>query len=109
MVWLNHNGSVQPFGSEVASNVSIGGHTYNIWYGTQSMASTNTQSKTATGYKPVLDDAERASRDEIVALQTKRMAWTLAHAYGNVAHYRQAFDARSEFSLLRGGLCLRRI
>jgi len=23
MVWLNHNGSVQPFGSEVASNVSI--------------------------------------------------------------------------------------
>ncbi|MFI5067320.1 MAG: glycosyl hydrolase family 5, partial [Streptosporangiales bacterium] len=36
MVWLNHNGSVQPFGSEVASNVSIGGHTYNIWYGTQS-------------------------------------------------------------------------
>ena len=35
MVWLNHNGSVQPFGSEVASNVSIGGHTYNIWYGTQ--------------------------------------------------------------------------
>ena len=36
MVWLNHNGSVQPFGSEVASNVSIGGHSYNIWDGTQS-------------------------------------------------------------------------
>lgn len=36
MVWLNHNGSVQPFGSEVASNVSIGGRTYNVWYGTQS-------------------------------------------------------------------------
>jgi cellulase/cellobiase CelA1 len=31
MVWLNHNGSVQPSGSVVASNVSIGGHTYNIW------------------------------------------------------------------------------
>jgi cellulose 1,4-beta-cellobiosidase len=37
MVWLNHNGSVQPFGSEVASNVTIGGHSYNIWYGTQSV------------------------------------------------------------------------
>jgi hypothetical protein len=36
MVWLNHNGPVQPFGSEVASNVSIGGHTYNIWEGNQS-------------------------------------------------------------------------
>jgi Glycosyl hydrolase family 12/Cellulose binding domain/Putative Ig domain len=35
MVWLNHNGPVQPFGSQVASNVSIGGHTYNVWFGTQ--------------------------------------------------------------------------
>src|SRR5580692_5019459 len=30
MVWLNHNGSVQPFGSQVDSGVSVGGHTYNI-------------------------------------------------------------------------------
>jgi len=36
MVWLNHNGGVQPFGSEVASNVSIGGNAYNVWYGAQS-------------------------------------------------------------------------
>jgi Glycosyl hydrolase family 12/Cellulose binding domain len=36
MVWLNHNGSVQPYGSEVASDVTLGGHTYNIWYGKQS-------------------------------------------------------------------------
>src|SRR5476649_2628118 len=56
------------------------------------MASTNTQSRTAAGYSPVLDDAERASRDEIMALQTRRMAWTLAHAYDNVAHYKAAFD-----------------
>src|SRR6201985_217099 len=48
----------------------------------------------ARGSGLVLDEAERASRDEIIALQTRRMAWTLAHAYDNVAHYRQAFDAR---------------
>src|SRR4051812_7460533 len=42
----------------------------------------------------VLDGAERASRDEIIALQPRRMAWTLAHAYENVAHYRTAFDAK---------------
>ena len=36
MVWLNHAGGVQPFGSQVATNVSIGGHTYNVWYGAQS-------------------------------------------------------------------------
>ncbi|MGE5292358.1 MAG: GH12 family glycosyl hydrolase domain-containing protein [Micromonosporaceae bacterium] len=35
MVWLNHNGPVQPFGSQVATNVSVGGHTYNVWFGTQ--------------------------------------------------------------------------
>jgi len=45
-------------------------------------------------YTPLLDDAERASRDEIVALQIKRLSWTLRHAYENVAHYKAAFDAR---------------
>jgi len=48
----------------------------------------------ARGSGAVLDEAERASRDEIIALQTKRMAWTLEHAYGNIAHYRKAFDAK---------------
>src|SRR6516164_5735886 len=44
-------------------------------------------------YVPELDDAERASRDEMMALQTKRLAWSLKHAYENVAHYRRAFEA----------------
>lgn len=40
-----------------------------------------------------LDRIETASRDEIAALQRERLAWSLRHAYANVAHYRQAFDA----------------
>ena len=36
---------------------------------------------------------ENASRDEISALQTKRLKWSLNHAYDNVARYRQKFDA----------------
>ncbi len=40
-----------------------------------------------------LDPIERASRDEIAALQLDRLRATLHHAYANVAHYRQAFDA----------------
>jgi len=40
-----------------------------------------------------LDPIESASRDEITALQTARMRWTLDHAYANVAHYRDKFDA----------------
>jgi phenylacetate-CoA ligase len=55
------------------------------------MATTKLQSR-GSGYNAELDDAERASRDEIMALQTRRLAWSLAHAYDNVAHYKRAFD-----------------
>jgi hypothetical protein len=46
MVWLNHQGSVQPFGSEVASNLSIGGHSYNVWEGANSFGDTVSYSMT---------------------------------------------------------------
>ncbi|WJR80608.1 phenylacetate--CoA ligase PaaK [Bradyrhizobium sp. NP1] len=48
---------------------------------------------TQGGYRAELDETERASRDQIMALQQKRLAWSLKHAYDNVAHYRKAFDA----------------
>jgi phenylacetate-CoA ligase len=41
-----------------------------------------------------LEPIERASRDELQALQLQRLQWTLKHAYDNVPHYRQAFDAK---------------
>ncbi|MEM5331803.1 phenylacetate--CoA ligase PaaK [Paraburkholderia sp. JHI2823] len=40
-----------------------------------------------------LEPIETASRDELSALQLKRLQWSVRHAYENVAHYRQAFDA----------------
>ena len=40
-----------------------------------------------------LDPIESASRDEVVALQTMRLADTLRRVYAAVPHYRQAFDA----------------
>ena len=40
-----------------------------------------------------LDPIEIASRDEISALQLERMKWSLKHAYDNVPHYKQSFDA----------------
>ncbi len=39
-----------------------------------------------------LDPIEIASRDEIAALQTKRLKWTLQHVYRNVPYYRKKFD-----------------
>jgi phenylacetate-CoA ligase len=41
-----------------------------------------------------LEPIERASRDELQALQLERLKWSLQHAYDNVAHYRAAFDAK---------------
>jgi phenylacetate-CoA ligase len=40
-----------------------------------------------------LDPIERASRDELQALQLERLKWSLRHAYDNVPHHRAAFDA----------------
>ena len=40
-----------------------------------------------------LDPIERASRDELIDLQTRRLAATLRHAHSNIPHYRQAFAA----------------
>ena len=41
-----------------------------------------------------LEPIERASQDELQALQLQRLQWSLKHAYDNVPHYRQAFDAK---------------
>ncbi|MDN5788461.1 phenylacetate--CoA ligase PaaK [Pseudorhodobacter sp.] len=40
-----------------------------------------------------LEAIEIASRDEIMALQLKRLKWSLRHAYDNVPMYRKRFDA----------------
>ncbi|WP_395699842.1 phenylacetate--CoA ligase PaaK [Aquabacterium sp.] len=41
-----------------------------------------------------LEPIERASRDELQALQLQRLQQTLAQAYERVPHYRKAFDER---------------
>ncbi len=41
-----------------------------------------------------LEPIERASRDELQALQLERLKWSLMHAYENVPHYRKAFDEK---------------
>ena len=39
-----------------------------------------------------LEPIEKASVDELRALQLERLRWSLAHAYENVPHYRRKFD-----------------
>jgi len=46
-----------------------------------------------SSYQPFgLEPIEKASRDEIAALQLKRLQWSLHHAYDNVPAYRAKFD-----------------
>src|ERR1700744_2378742 len=40
-----------------------------------------------------IEPIERASLDELRALQLDRLKWSVGHAYANVAHYKAAFDA----------------
>lgn len=40
-----------------------------------------------------LESIEQASVDELQAVQTGRLRWSVRHAYDHVAHYRAAFDA----------------
>lgn len=42
-----------------------------------------------------LEPIEKASIDELRALQLQRLQWSLRHAYENVAHYRESFRAAS--------------
>ena len=39
------------------------------------------------------DPVEQGSIDELKDLQLKRLQWSVAHAYNNVAHYKSSFDA----------------
>ena len=48
--------------------------------------------KDLTPAKSSLDPIEIASRDEIEALQLKRLKWSLRHAYNNVPFYKTSFD-----------------
>jgi Glycosyl hydrolase family 12/Cellulose binding domain len=89
MVWLNHNGSVQPFGSEVASNVSLGGHTYNVWYGTQSSWDTVTYDMTSGSTSVSNLDVGTLAQDSVSRGYTKS-SWYL-------------IDIEAGFELWQGG------
>jgi hypothetical protein len=93
MVWLNHNGPVQPFGSVVASNVSLGGHTYNIWEGTQSSWDTVTYDMTSPATSVSNLDIGTLTQDMVSRGYTKS-SWYL-------------IDVEAGFELWQGGAGLK--
>ncbi|HUN37865.1 MAG TPA: cellulose binding domain-containing protein [Trebonia sp.] len=89
MIWLNHNGPVQPFGSEVASNVSLGGHTYNVWEGAQSSWDTITYDMTSPATSVSNLDVGTLAQDMVSRGYTKS-SWYL-------------IDVEAGFELWQGG------
>lgn len=67
MVWLNHHGGVQPAGSEVAANVTVGGYSYDVWYSSNAgngpcvtyEMTTTRSSVTGLDLAPLLQSAEQ--------------------------------------------------
>jgi cellulose 1,4-beta-cellobiosidase len=88
MIWLNHNGPVQPFGSRVASDVSIGGRGYNVWFGKQGW---NTVSYTTTAG---VDSVRNLDLQPFVADAVKR-------GYLSPSWY--LIDVEAGFELWHGG------
>jgi hypothetical protein len=88
MIWLNHNGSVQPFGSQVASNVSIGGRGYNVWFGNQGW---NTVSYTMTSPATSVSNLDI---DQLVADAVSR---------GYIQQSWYLIDVEAGFELWQGG------
>jgi glycosyl hydrolase family 12/cellulose binding protein with CBM2 domain len=93
MVWLNHNGPVQPFGSEVASNVGLDGHTYNIWEGAQSSWDTVTYEMTSPATSVSNLDIGSLAQDMVNRGYTKS-SWYL-------------IDVEAGFELWQGGAGLK--
>jgi cellulose 1,4-beta-cellobiosidase len=93
MVWLNHNGSVQPFGSEVASNVTLGGHTYNVWEGAQSSWDTITYDMTSPAASVTNLDVGTLAQDMV------------SHGYTKSSWY--LIDVEAGFELWQGGAGLK--
>jgi hypothetical protein len=89
MVRLNHNGSVRPFGAEVAANVSIGGHGYDIWYGPQSTWDTVTYEMTSPATSVSDLDVGTLAQDSVSRGYTKS-SWHL-------------IDVEAGFELWQGG------
>lgn len=58
MVWLTHQGQNQPAGHQVATNVNIGGHTWNVWYGGHTISYVSSQPVTSLSFNfgPIAQD-----------------------------------------------------
>ena len=93
MVWLNHNGSVQPFGSEVASNVALDGTNYNIWEGTQSSWNTVTYEMTTPAASVTNLDIGALTQDMV------------SRGYTQSSYY--LIDVEAGFELWQGGAGLK--
>jgi cellulose 1,4-beta-cellobiosidase len=87
MVWLNHNGPVQPFGSQV-STATVGGRSYNVWFGKQGWNTVSYTMKTPSTSVRGLDIGQLAA--DAVSRGYIQKSWYL-------------IDVEAGFELWQGG------
>ena len=93
MIWLNYRGSIQPFGSQVATGVSLGGVSYNVWEGRETNGTTSWNVITYLAQTTALS----ASNLDIKAFTSD----AVTRGYINSAWYLIAIEAG--FELWQGG------
>ena len=65
MVWLGHQGSPQPYGTNVASNVDLGGIDYTVWEGVQTVEPTISYEMTTPATSVTAMDLYPIARDAV--------------------------------------------
>jgi hypothetical protein len=82
MVWLTHHGQNHPAGHQVATNVNIGGHTWNVWHGLRTISYMSSQPVTSLSFNfgPIAQDLVRRgyvpARDALTDVEQGFEIWS---------------------------------
>ena len=103
MVWLNHNGPVQPFGAQIASDVSVGGQAYDIWAGRHPAWSAITYEMTSSTTSVRDLDIGELAQDAVGRGYLSRSCYLISVEAGFGLWHGGAGLATSSFSVRLGG------
>ena len=92
MVWLGHDGSVQPYGTKIATNVDLGGTSYTVWEGVQTTTPTISYELTTPATSVTDMDVYPIARDAV--------------SRGYMSNSCYLIDVEAGFELWQGGVGL---
>ncbi|HET9168486.1 MAG TPA: hypothetical protein VFN97_03585, partial [Actinospica sp.] len=103
MVWLGHQGSPQPYGTNVASNVDLGGIDYTVWEGVQTVEPTISYEMTTPATSVTAMDLYPIARDAVARGYISDSCYLIAVEAGFELWNGGAGLATNSFSVEVGG------